>query len=188
MLLKELIVKDLNLHQISNSFKTPFVQLLKGLLQFQVPRFVIQYEEIPLRLPTLLKDWLEDLQESSVDLEEYGRVESELYEQGVVDWDWDVAEFDLEANVVRRARWFIRCLEYGPSPSDWDVEMVYRRESAVEDIGKMPGGWIEDDDLDGEEGEMGKSSGSERGKDSEGEEEDPRKELGEQVEHEQSEV
>lgn len=188
MLLKELIVKDLNLHQISNHFRTPFVQLLMGLSEFGSIQSNIQCDELVLNLPPLIKDWLEDLQESSVDLEEYGRVESELYEQGVVDWDWDATEFDSNNNVVRGTRWLVRCLEYGPLPSDWKVEMELQRENAAEDIGKMPGGWIEGDDSAGEEGEMGKSSGSERGKDSEGEEEDPRKEIGEQVEHEQSEV
>ena len=110
----------------------------------------MDHEGLLLSLPLLLKNWLEDLQESGVDLEEYGRVESELYQQEHVDWDWSGDESNPDGTSCR-ATWIITSLEYGPSSSDWKIEVDYQIDRAVEDIGKIPGGWVEDDDSDGED-------------------------------------
>lgn len=90
------------------------------------------------RLPQLLYTWLEFLQECGVDLEEYGRKETDLHQQGLVPWNWRNF-FSL------RERWFLTSFTYGPSPSDWKVEMELRYEDATESVAKVPGEWIEDD-------------------------------------------
>lgn len=98
----------------------------------------------PWRRPAqlLLNSWLECLQESDVDLEEYGRKEVDLQKQGLVSWVWPIP---LEKGDFLEGEWSIKCLTYGPLPSDWNIDIRYRVAEVAESPKKMPGGWIEDD-------------------------------------------
>ncbi len=134
-------------------------------------------------LRCLLKTWLECLQESGVDLEEYGRKEADLDEQGLVSWSW---------HQYPDTKVFLTSLTYGPSLGDWKVRMEYRVEEMtgmpVKTPVKMPGGWIEDDDDDsegesdlwgregGEAGEAGKGEGEGEGEGEEEREEEEKRE------------
>lgn len=89
-------------------------------------------------LPQILYTWLECLQECGVDLHEYGRKERDLHLQGLVSWNWLIGWSP-------RRRCFLTNLTYGPSPSDWKFDLVFRREDAIESAVKVPGGWVEDD-------------------------------------------
>lgn len=94
------------------------------------------------KLPWLLDIWLECLQESGVDLEAYGRKETDIHRQGIVAWTWKPAR--AESGV-----WCLTSLTYGPSPSDWQIDVEYQPEDAAESLAKMPGGWIEDGQCEG---------------------------------------
>ena len=96
------------------------------------------------KLPWLLNIWLECLQESGVDLEAYGQKETDLHQRGLVSWTWLPWE-------SKPGRWLLTSLTYGPSPSDWKVDMEYQPEDTAESLAKMPGGWIEDEQCEGGE-------------------------------------
>lgn len=104
-------------------------------------------------LASLLNIWLEDLQESGVDLEEYGRKETELNE--LTNWCFFCYEFIGDGPYTRRkGLWVVKNLTYGPSPSDWKLEVEWQIVDATEDPKKMPGGWIEEDDSGGDESQV----------------------------------
>ena len=110
---------------------TPFLALLRG--QFPLCPFRndqlcedVLREHRESQLP--LNFWLECLRESDIDLVEYGRKETELYEQGLVSWVlWDSTSFGFEWIFI------LQKFTYGPSPSDWKVHTISRRvQAAVE--------------------------------------------------------
>ena len=106
-------------------------------------------------LASLLKIWLEDLQESGVDLEEYGRKETELHQQQLTVWNFDHFEYDADFSPTgREGTWVVKNLIYGPSTSDWKLEMDYWGKDAAENLKKMPGDWIEEDDSGGDESQV----------------------------------
>ena len=90
------------------------------------------------KIHLLLNTWLLCLQESGVDLEEYGRIEVEYHQRGLVSWTWPSSLRSVDAE------WFLTILTYGASPSDWKIDLEWR-EAPPGDPAKMPGGWIDDD-------------------------------------------
>lgn len=100
LLLKDLIVQGANLHNISSEHSTPFLDFLQGLVFYPMELSVSDFDDMkPMELsrhelgdqsprPSLLKIWLDCLQESGLDLEEYGRKEVDLHLQGLVSWTW----------------------------------------------------------------------------------------------------
>ena len=98
------------------------------------------------KLRWLLKNWLKSLQESGVDLEEYGRKETDLHQKGLVTWN---LSYDYQSD-----RHFLTSLTYGPSISDWKIMIEVRPRDSTESVAKipeMPGGWIEDDSCEEDE-------------------------------------
>lgn len=105
-------------------------------------------------LASLLNIWLEDLHESGVDLEEYGRKETELHQQQLTVWNFYGFEYNADGEYTgREGIWFVEEITYGPSPSDWKLEMGCRIEHPTENV-KIPGGWIEEDDSGGDKSQM----------------------------------
>ncbi len=114
--------------------------------------FVYDFDDVtsigPWELRWLLRVWLEYLQKSGVDLEQYGQKEADLYEQGLVSWNWRLHDY-LDMDV------FLTNLTWGPSLSDWKVRVEFHvieeaPEMPLKTLVKMPGGLIEDDDSEGE--------------------------------------
>lgn len=167
--MKELIVQGASLHSISSKYHTPFMALLKScyFLEYfepSVPKSInlasigssvsafddqesIEDPVIGIHRWSLwqywkpshvLYTWLKWLRESGVDLHEYGRKETDLHQQGLVRWNW-------RSFPSSRKRWFLTNLTYGPSPSDWKLDLEIRHEDASESVAKVPGEWIEDD-------------------------------------------
>ncbi len=130
--LEDLIAASCYLLHVSSHFRTPLLNLVYWFL------FEIKYQE-ELQLPLLLNIWLESLRTCGVDLEEYGRAEVDLFQQGLVDWGSDWWE-----------TWRITSFEYGSSPNDWSIEVEQLSDSSSDSPGNMPGGWIEDDQSGGE--------------------------------------
>ncbi len=135
LFIKEIIPKGLELHSISDQGRTPFLDLFAGHVKF--------YYSKGLDLPfhSLLKTWLEDLEECGIDLDEYGRKESELKQQGLVSWSFYDSWSDSE--------WLLLDMSYGAFPGDWDISIEKAGKLFVEvpeeESGKIPGGWIEED-------------------------------------------
>ena len=95
----------------------------------------------------LLETWLMCLQESGVDLEEYGREEIQAHQRGLVSWTWRSFVQGLDAE------WFLTILTYGPLPSDWKTDIEWR-ELGPESSGEMPGGWVDDDGSEAEDDDL----------------------------------
>ena len=78
-----------------------------------------------------------------MDLEKYGRKESELREQRLVSWDFE-SPWSNEVPTIRT-------LTYGPNLSDWRVDIEIQDKEAVEEVhheeqsNVMPGRWTDDD-------------------------------------------
>lgn len=87
--------------------------------------------------PLMLDNWIQDLHDCGVDLEEYGRQEIYLREKEVVSWVWE--------QWWDETTWVMTDLTYGPSPSDWSIKMEELKDTVAEDPAKIPGGWIEED-------------------------------------------
>lgn len=148
---ENLIVQGANLHNISSEHSTPFLDFLQGLVFYPMELSVSDFDDMqPMELsrhelgdqsprPSLLKIWLDCLQESGLDLEEYGRKEVDLHLQGLVSWTW------LPYDPKPDRAWFLTSLTYGPSPSDWKGTVVYRHKRVAESPGRMPGGWTEEE-------------------------------------------
>lgn len=93
--------------------------------------------------------WLEDLHDSGIDLEKYGREEFELYEAGLINRLFDSKRYEGDENF---RTWCIARFVYGPLPSDWDV-VLEEQEPVPGNPARVPGAWIDDDDDDDDEGE-----------------------------------
>ena len=165
--MKELIVEGANVHFISSDARTPFLCLFVGLelKMFWDYSRSMDYKEImesitnDLREPygwtanmtqtihLLLNTWLLCLQESGVDIEEYGRIEMEYHQLGLVDWTWPSKLPSVDAE------WFLKILTYGLSPSDWKIDIEWR-EAPPGNPGKMPGGWVDDDGSEAEDDDL----------------------------------
>ena len=143
--MKELVELGTNLHSLhSYNDCTPFKSLVGTCFHRSLESPEIARDQI---IPDLLCLWLECLQESGVDLEEYGRKEAELHEEGLVSWTLAFSWKDVEIT--------IQSLVYGPLPSDWKLEVVFREritpESPLQKPQRVPGGWVEDEDLEQEQ-------------------------------------
>ena len=99
------------------------------------------------KINLLLYTWLVYLQESGVDLEEYGRIEMEFHQRGLVSWTWQSNLPGVDAE------WLLTILTYGPSPSDWKIDIQWR-EAPPGNPGKMPGGWVDDEGSEEEDDDI----------------------------------
>ena len=136
-----------DLHPISIGGRTPLLDLIRvGIVDVGLGE-----ETKPTQ--KLLDSWIECLHEAGVDLEEYGQVELDLFNGGLVDLSFPVYQ--------RCTKYALTRLAWGPSPSDWEVQLEEQEEEY-----DMPGGWIEED--------QDESNGNEKGgtEDSVDEEED----------------
>ena len=86
----------------------------------------------------LLNTWLVCLQECGVDLEEYGRIETEYHRRGLVDWTCSSNLPSVDAE------WLFTIVTYGSSPRDWKIDIEWREAPPGNPV-KMPGGWVDDD-------------------------------------------
>lgn len=161
--LKELISQGADLHAISSGFHTPFLELLTSRLYLPSIEFNSAFMKFSVSTlddresmehpvsgsdhSTLLQDrklswilytWLESLQECGVDLHEYGRKETDLHKQGLVSWE-------VISDFLSSDRLLLTSFTYGPSPSDWTLDLEYPRKDTTESLAKVPGGWVEDD-------------------------------------------
>ena len=124
------------LHPISLDQMTPLSDLLRVHIHIDdVKEEIIQTQK-------LLESWIECLHEAGVDLEEYGHIEADLYERGLVDWTFRIGETSTKMNMTR--------LAWGPSPSDWKIQL-----EVLEEEYDMPGGWIEEDQDESNRSEKG---------------------------------
>lgn len=136
LFMSELIVQGADLHHISVEPCTPFLKLFSRYLGLR--HNPLDRDLFLSKLSFLLAIWLECLQKCGVDLYEYGRKETDLHQQGLVSWD-RFSSWSLQN------RYYLTNITYGPSPSDWKLELEYRPEDATESVAKVPGGWVEDD-------------------------------------------
>ena len=163
ILLKELIEIGANLHSISYRFGgTPLTDLIRTL--FYRICVLCEYSgsiEVATNdvLPDVLSLWLEWLQESGVDLEQYGRKESELHQEGIVSWTFRRAAGPRQEDPVSGTFYYpwvhvictIQSLVYGPLPSDWKLEVEIIKDPTAENLRRMPEGWTEDNYLNNPE-------------------------------------
>ena len=138
---------DIHLHSVSLKARTPFLDLLNGSISY-----FLRGEEPS--TPILMSNWLEDLQEASIDLEEYGRHELDLYQRGLVSWVLYGSKWAPDLGIWKETTWILTNFTYGPSPSDWSVciEEMEDQPSEVRER-RMPGGWFEESDIEGEDDE-----------------------------------
>ena len=125
--------------------KTPFLNLF-WYLWIKCMSTAAEDVILACRRPELLLNlWLTCLQEAGVDLEEYGRKEMELHEEGLISWV-------LKDSTTWKGDWILvlKTFTYGPSPSDWEVQLERRDAKADAEPRKTPGAWIEDDESYGE--------------------------------------
>lgn len=100
----------------------------------------------------LLCYWLEELSECGVDLEEYGRTETELFEQGSVSWSDGDRTHDGDRET--EAAWRVASLKYGKTVEEWSISVEFGGSSKVtegEQEAKnpkqtLPGSWVEEED------------------------------------------
>ena len=133
--LRELIVSGAHLHCIHTYFHTPLLGLLGSIFKY-IDLLEDSEALISQQLPIALSTWLESLQECGVNLEEYGKEEVHLHDQGLVLWVWEIQK---GATII-----VLNDLTYGPLPSDWKLTWEFRDKETP----RIPGGWIEDDDCD----------------------------------------
>lgn len=143
-MLRDVVALKYNLHHISTLSRTPFLDAVQGIIYY------LNFNQEP-QLPWLLDIWLGGLQNCGVVLQEYGRKETELFQQGLVHW----AFLSLLEDT-----WRITNLTYGSLPSDWSISVERVDDADTETPSNMPGAWIEDDDSerkedDDSEGEVG---------------------------------
>lgn len=134
--LRQLFALKPSLHCISYTGQTPFSMLILGSLVLG------DFSRENLRVTLLF--WLEDLHDSGIDLEEYGRKELELYETGLTDRPFEYERYEGDENF---RTWCVTHFAYGPLPSDWDV-VLEEQKPVPENPGSVPSGWIDDDDDD----------------------------------------
>lgn len=155
--LRSILALRPNLHCISFARRTPLLELIRSCLIFDgLTRDT---------LLAVLVTWLEALHDSSIDLEEYGRKEIELYKQGLTSWVLDTRSIYPDGS-LRIREIYILCFTYGPLPSDWDI-VLKNQEPVPEKPARVPGGWIDDDDEEDEDGEDGEDE-DEDGEDGDG--------------------
>ena len=130
-----------DLHPIAHNLDTPFTNLLYY--------YIYYYEEGTVSrvvgLQEVLRIWVDGLEEAGVDLVAYGQMELDLHEQGLVNWTFPTYE--------KCTRYCLAGLTWGPSPTDWKVEM-----EELEEEYDIPGAWIEDNV---DESNVGDEEGSE---------------------------
>lgn len=101
-MLKELLTKKVDLHNISFARRTPFLDLLIGLSSPFYPD-----RGLPMFIIAI---WLGDLEEGGIDLEAYGRREVELHRRGLVSWEWEGCDWsdwrDPNFRVTVTITWF----------------------------------------------------------------------------------
>ena len=96
-------------------------------------------------LSFLLEIWLEDLQISGIDLDEYGRVEYACFIEFCNKHFFRRRKWDDDSQCWREiAGLDIASFIYGPSPSDWEIKLK-EVEETYEIPGGIPGGWVEED-------------------------------------------
>lgn len=123
-----------SLHCISSQRRTPFLELVAGCLNRG------NFGGDAVHASLLI--WLEDLHDSGVDLEDYGRKEIELYKENQTTWVFEYFESDSSW-----AEGYVESFSYGPLPSDW--KLVLRGQKPIPGKpARVPGGWIEDDAVD----------------------------------------
>lgn len=135
-MLEELLTMNPDLHAISFTRRTPFLDLLEGLSSPFFPN-----RELPLGY---IRIWLGDLQKGGVDLEAYGREEVQLHQRGLVSWEWEGNDWS-NITIWVTVTWLLTSLTYGPSPSDWQICLEQKPEPSCDDLGDIPGGWIEEE-------------------------------------------
>jgi len=145
-MLRDVIALNYCIHQIF-SHRTPLNDLVLESL------FGLESNQ-DRQLPELLNIWLQGLQDCGVDLEEYGRKETELYEQGLVCWGFSPSPPEI---------WGITSLTYGSSPSDWSIKLELLDDSDTGTPKDMPGGWVENNESDDGESDDDESDGDESG-------------------------
>lgn len=172
--MKELIVEGANVYFISSDVRTPFLCLFEDLelemiwdcsaydldrMEIVEPTELMESTTNYLSKPNswtttmsqkiylLLSTWLVCLQESGVDLEEYGRIETEFHQRGLVSWTWPSILQGVDA------KWLLTILTYGPSPSDWKIDIQWR-EAPPGNLGKMLGGWVDDEGSEEEDDDI----------------------------------
>ena len=128
-------------HSIGNEEKTQFLGLSEMLFQPLYGPFSDDALRSCERIWILLKFWLECLRDGGVDLEEYGRRDTEICYKWWRDprnlWDWSLrgpkAVFEIES------------FTYGPSPSDWKLRTIYLDVRPDLEYQHIPGAWDEED-------------------------------------------
>lgn len=107
----------------------------------------------------MLRIWLEDLHEAGIDLEEYGKCEVELREQGKVCWFFPVDKTQIPWDfpmIETDLAWVLEKLVCGPSPNDWEIRFKrVDNYSADQSNYQIPGSWTEDDQIDADQEKWG---------------------------------
>jgi len=158
-LIRDLVKGGSELHAlVSGLGGTPMLYVIRGYLQHSSADCFI-YDECSNRisrklLPMPLKEWLEQLKGSGVDLVEYGKEEKCVLERAAyVIREWEYWVFDKKAWYNVRSGLRLINFTYGPEPNDWKFwfapvmkdyfmdfwDMIDHPERAV------PGAWQEED-------------------------------------------
>lgn len=139
-LLCDLLDTGLNCHFIWSD-QSPFVTFLLEYFDHW------EYERREIRdLNLAVQSWMRDLKVLGIDLHEFGRKETEVWENDAMEREWGCNYLWKRRQSPRH--WRLIGFQYGPCPEDWSVWMYEWNESFTDfwnlverPIESMPGAW-----------------------------------------------
>ena len=103
------------------------------------------------------RTWVQEFCQAGADLLEYGRLEKQLFDEGLLTQEYRICQpSHWESLPTRCPRWRLISFTYGPTPEEWHFwcsnprdEMAGEFWNMVETLEtSMPGAWLDDDDSD----------------------------------------
>lgn len=104
-----------DLHHVSSDGQSTLLRLING--------FSYNYFAEDLDLSIVLDMWLNPLQDSHIELNEYARKEHALYIHNPMAWRFEQALWDEDDQRLKHVCLFVVHFIYGSLPSDWKITM-----------------------------------------------------------------
>lgn len=134
-MLRELIFEGADYQAISLVGRMPLLDLIAQCVEHNL----VSVEESP---SSLLANWVEELHNCGVDIEQYGRTELKLFQQRSVFLYFLPWEGSPDPSPLRLATF-----AYGSQPSQWRITLAKcRYPQSDEPERSIPGGWVEEND------------------------------------------